>query len=809
MNVREDGQVYAASGKLGNNKDTECRAGEVKYLKWTALILIVLAIIAAVVVQWRRDAIALEIANRVLKDTDFIVASISVRALGADHIELSTVVLETPDGTQYDVEGLYFPLTGKGAGPRSITIQSLTISNIGEQPQATSYVDLARAFLALPDTLANTDVRVQHMSIPALPALSKTSWTTAGQGQTIAVEVAGLAVNVAVTRSAGDTYEARIAASDALGSDVLLGTLAFSDTAERVGVDGNVHIDLVGVDPLLRKLEWLPTSAELNVATIDGAVAVDLDADGEGTLAIRFVPALSKGASIDLRGEDGAKVGLVLDDATSLDIALGYPSLDWTLDTQQVNGTLLLDDGSKVTTTVRDVHCVAGVVCTLSATARTGPLAWGDISVKAINVDEASGIALTVADTGWSATVRRAPVAIKELRPADELLASMSFVVSDLQISNGTESIDAWFRSAPGTGEMRIGDLYLPVPGTEGTLEVAGDTFTSSLRLFDKAQSLGASIGIDYDLEAASGKAMIREGFVDFGRRKLSQRIAAWSYPWDVVAGKWVLVADLEWTAAPDGMRYRGQSTHRIEGLAGFYNDIGMAGMATTLTADIDSTKPMLIEPATIRIELIDVGVPIKNVTADVALDAASLAATVNALSGAVVGGRFSIDPFTYSYSATRNDLQVHLERVQPQFMVDLAEFENLKITGTMSGMLPVAIIENAVRIENGRLTNDPPGGVIRYKGADAAAGASSNAQLAVVTGALSNFVYNSLTARVDYTETGDLKLGMRLEGTNPDRDPTQPIILNLNVDNNIPQMLRSLQAVRSIEDILERRAVN
>ena len=78
-----------------------------------------------------------------------------------------------------------------------------------------------------------------------------------------------------------------------------------------------------------------------------------------------------------------------------------------------------------------------------------------------------------------------------------------------------------------------------------------------------------------------------------------------------------------------------------------------------------------------------------------------------------------------------------------------------------------------------------------------------------MVTGALSNFVYDSLSADVDYSEGGDLRLGMRLEGINPDRDPTQPIILNLNVDNNIPQMLRSLQAVRSIEDILERRAGN
>ena len=55
------------------------------------------------------------------------------------------------------------------------------------------------------------------------------------------------------------------------------------------------------------------------------------------------------------------------------------------------------------------------------------------------------------------------------------------------------------------------------------------------------------------------------------------------------------------------------------------------------------------------------------------------------------------------------------------------------------------------------------------------------------------------------YTENGDLTLGMRLSGVNPEVDPTQPVILNLNVENNIPQLLKSLQAIRTIEEVLER----
>ena len=70
------------------------------------------------------------------------------------------------------------------------------------------------------------------------------------------------------------------------------------------------------------------------------------------------------------------------------------------------------------------------------------------------------------------------------------------------------------------------------------------------------------------------------------------------------------------------------------------------------------------------------------------------------------------------------------------------------------------------------------------------------------------NFHFDALSSDVEYTEDGDLVMKMRLSGINPDMDPNQPIILNLNVENNIPELLRSLQAVRSIEDILERRSL-
>ena len=107
--------------------------------------------------------------------------------------------------------------------------------------------------------------------------------------------------------------------------------------------------------------------------------------------------------------------------------------------------------------------------------------------------------------------------------------------------------------------------------------------------------------------------------------------------------------------------------------------------------------------------------------------------------------------------------------------------------------------------IEDGTIESENPGGVIRYNAGAEPADASASS-LAFVNEALRNFEYDSLSSTVGYGESGDLVLQMRLTGISPDIDPLQPVILNLSVENNVPQMLRSLRAVRSIQDILEQR---
>jgi hypothetical protein len=207
---------------------------------------------------------------------------------------------------------------------------------------------------------------------------------------------------------------------------------------------------------------------------------------------------------------------------------------------------------------------------------------------------------------------------------------------------------------------------------------------------------------------------------------------------------------------------------------------------------------------------LIDVGLPLKQITADFELNIDQQAVRVQNLSMSVLGGKLLANPFRFGLQEEQNDLVLRPQSIQLQFMAKLAELESIELTGSLSGTLPITIYEKVITITNGRLENDPPGGVIRYlPGVSTEDVADPDSGIGLVSRALANFQFDSLTSDVNYTENGDLMLQMKLTGVNPDMDANQPVILNLGVENNIPQLLRSLRATRSIEEILERMTGN
>ncbi|MXX11269.1 MAG: hypothetical protein F4Z68_07780 [Nitrospira sp. SB0667_bin_9] len=100
-----------------------------------------------------------------------------------------------------------------------------------------------------------------------------------------------------------------------------------------------------------------------------------------------------------------------------------------------------------------------------------------------------------------------------------------------------------------------------------------------------------------------------------------------------------------------------------------------------------------------------------------------------------------------------------------------------------------------------------PPGGVIRFAPLDETRQMLVRAkpEMELVLRALENFRYDVLRALVSYQEDGTLLLETRLEGKNPDMKEAPPVHFNLNVQENVPALLQSVQVVKDIENQLEK----
>ncbi|MCV6576000.1 MAG: YdbH domain-containing protein, partial [Cohaesibacter sp.] len=99
--------------------------------------------------------------------------------------------------------------------------------------------------------------------------------------------------------------------------------------------------------------------------------------------------------------------------------------------------------------------------------------------------------------------------------------------------------------------------------------------------------------------------------------------------------------------------------------------------------------------------------------------------------------------------------------------------------------------------IEGGKVWGMAPG-VIRYRGLS-----GLNELVDLVSEALSNYHYEKLDSSLSYDDSGYLQMGVKMQGKNPDMDNGRPIHLNLNVSDNIPNLIKSLQASRLITDAI------
>ncbi|MCZ6829062.1 MAG: YdbH domain-containing protein [Gammaproteobacteria bacterium] len=388
-----------------------------------------------------------------------------------------------------------------------------------------------------------------------------------------------------------------------------------------------------------------------------------------------------------------------------------------------------------------------------------------------------------------------------------ELNLATRLNLSGLELSRDSNStLKGQLHLGADTINLQRSGAWLPALAIQSDIVLAGQAVSLTGQVWGDSQKPLFKGSADYrlDTERGSGRILADTIAFDADHNRLSQHFAHWPFEWDIFAGSLLLDVGLRWHSGEQGTVLQSEISLRLQGLAGVYQAIGFVGLDGDLAAEFHSPDQLITSSAaTISLDSLDVGVPIEAIQARFLVDAAQQQLILETVEARLFGGRVWIEDAVYRVDNAHNQIPIGVDGIQVEQLLALAGYHAVEGTGLISGLLPLDVTRLGVTMERGMLAAKAPGGVFRYR---TEVVADTNPAMVQVIEALSNFHYTIFQVEADYLENGDLVLEMVLRGSNPALQQGRPIHLNLNVTDNIPTLLKSLQSGRVIADTISKK---
>lgn len=220
----------------------------------------------------------------------------------------------------------------------------------------------------------------------------------------------------------------------------------------------------------------------------------------------------------------------------------------------------------------------------------------------------------------------------------------------------------------------------------------------------------------------------------------------------------------------------------------GEFYEIPFERMTTNLEF---SALDTLRTSSVVDIALLKTPIPISDVKFFLALHRFDEKMTIrlNAVSGMILGGQLKLDRAIYRpFSSAPQFFEIQLHNIALEELMKFSGQEATTASGAVNISLPLKIQGSSISVEEGKLTSVGPGR-ISLPLSNTANGAPNQ-----VLNALENFIFSSLSGTIRYEPTGVLKLGLKIQGKNPDILQGQQFIFNINIEQNLLKLLDSFK---------------
>lgn len=431
----------------------------------------------------------------------------------------------------------------------------------------------------------------------------------------------------------------------------------------------------------------------------------------------------------------------------------------------------------------------------------TARLASVDVSVEGVQVEAAFAVAEP--EIKLSAPVVRL-VGRTARHTDDAKVAGVDLRVKELnaKLAGGLSANLSW--------ELRLDEIKTEV------LAMAGAEITGKLQLTERQAKFSGRLLTDLAAPVldfsglhnfVGGPNAVNRGKLKWAwqlspfskESSLASRFGRWPLGGDVLAGEINGGGEIGWQLTPE-LSWQASGELALAAVSGVFTEIGFVGLDFDQQWTITSVKPLLSK-GSLGMSSLDIGLPIDDIELNLELSNFD-SLTIRNFKSQLLGGQLSSSKLQLAY--TDQGLQsigsnvIKVSELKLESLLQAADYAGLDATANVSGELPFEIHSGQLHLENGTLAAIEPG-YIRYAGlAD-----SGNPLMEVVSQALDNYHYEKLTADVKYDDKGYLDLTVALRGQNPDFQNGRQVNLNLNISDNIPNLIKSLQAGRLITDVI------
>lgn len=537
--------------------------------------------------------------------------------------------------------------------------------------------------------------------------------------------------------------------------------------------------------PTLSELEWRDNKAQIQLGTL--TLDMDKPAWGKHHLKIEGQQACSEGPCILNLTVDSKAMNL-----SALTSFVQLPDADATLRNLQGHGELQLDVAAKT------VHWAGQFQAHLDGIRyEKNQLKQLELSAPTINAD----ISFEQSSPHIQLAMPTLDITANEVKAGEAAqIAKLSLALENIQMTKA-ERMDAQLHWDLNVQTIRTPDLKLTGLIGRGELSLSDEQaiFSGNI-LSDLAEPLLAFTG-RHDVHASSqnGQLKWQWNLAPFSSQwSLAKRFGHWPLDVNVLSGEISGGGDVAWQLG-ESFQWQANGKQSLTKLGGVFSDIGFVDLSIDNSWTLSSSKG----PQThgqLNISSLDVGLPVENIGLAYGYGSESglIVKDVKAelLDGQVTAPSVQLIQREGLWESETSLVQIR--EIKLESLLNAADYEGVDATANLSGELPVAIRANKLHIEQGKLAATEPG-YIRYAGlAD-----SGNPLMEMVSEALSNYQYEHLSADVEYDDSGYLQMAVALKGRNPDFQDGRQVNLNLNISDNVPNLMKSLQAGRIITDVI------